>query len=60
MRLTYSGVMWTQVSVRYVGKLASNGKIFDQTKGKKTFGFRVGAMSTISPTHFRQKRSVSV
>ena len=31
------------MAVRYTGKLASNGKIFDQTKGKKTFAFRVGA-----------------
>ena len=32
-----------QVAVRYTGKLASNGKVFDETKGQKTFKFRLGA-----------------
>ena len=32
-----------KVEVRYVGKLA-NGKIFDQTKGKATFKFRLGEL----------------
>lgn len=32
-----------QVAVRYKGKLASNGKVFDETKGQKTFKFRLGA-----------------
>jgi hypothetical protein len=35
--------MCTQVAVRYKGKLASNGKVFDETKGQKTFKFRLGA-----------------
>ena len=32
-----------QVAVRYKGKLASSGKVFDETKGQKTFKFRLGA-----------------
>lgn len=32
-----------QVKMRYIGRLASNGKIFDQTRGNKTFAFRLGA-----------------
>eukprot|EP00889_Picochlorum_renovo_P005457 jgi/Picre1/32487/NNA_007833.t1 len=35
-----------RVSVRYIGKLL-NGKIFDQTKGKKTFQFRLGVGEVI-------------
>ena len=35
-----------RVSVRYTGKLL-NGKIFDQTKGKKTFQFRLGVGEVI-------------
>lgn len=38
------------MSVRYTGKLASNGKIFDQTKGKKTFAFRIGASPSLCLT----------
>ena len=36
-----------KVAVRYVGKLKSNGKIFDQTKGAATFSFRVGVGEVI-------------
>ena len=32
-----------KVSVRYKGWLAKNNQVFDQTKGSKTFNFRVGA-----------------
>ena len=31
-----------KVSVRYCGTLAKNGKVFDETKGNKTFNFRLG------------------
>lgn len=31
-----------QVSVHYTGKLKSNGKIFDSSRGKKPFAFRLG------------------
>jgi hypothetical protein len=31
-----------RVSVKYEGKLQSNGKVFDKTKGNKTFSFRLG------------------
>ena len=33
-----------KVSVRYKGWLAKNKQVFDQTKGSKTFNFRVGAL----------------
>ncbi len=33
----------SKVSVRYKGWLAKNNQVFDQTKGSKTFNFRVGA-----------------
>jgi FK506-binding nuclear protein len=33
--------------MRYVGKLKSNGKIFDQTKGAATFSFRLGVGEVI-------------
>ena len=36
-----------KVVVQYVGKLASNGRIFDQTKGNSTFGFRLGVGEVI-------------
>ncbi|KAF8059209.1 FKBP53 [Scenedesmus sp. PABB004] len=36
----------SQVKVRYVGKL-KNGKVFDQTKGGKTFTFRLGVGQVI-------------
>ncbi len=32
-----------KVGVRYKGWLAKTNKVFDQTKGSKTFNFRVGA-----------------
>lgn len=35
-----------RVSVRYTGKL-TNGKVFDQTKGRKTFQFRLGVGEVI-------------
>ena len=31
-----------QVKMKYVGRLASNGKVFDQTQGNKPFTFRLG------------------
>lgn len=31
-----------QVSMHYIGKLKSNGKIFDSNVGKKPFDFRLG------------------
>ena len=31
-----------KVVVKYVGKLKSTGKIFDQTQGNRTFTFRLG------------------
>jgi hypothetical protein len=34
-----------QVQMFYVGRLKSNGKVFDQTKGNKTFNFRLGEFS---------------
>ena len=36
-----------KVVVQYVGKLASNGRIFDQTKGSSTFTFRLGVGEVI-------------
>jgi FKBP-type peptidyl-prolyl cis-trans isomerase len=30
------------LQVRYIGRLKSNGKVFDQTKGSSTFKFRLG------------------
>lgn len=36
-----------KVVVKYVGKLKSNGKIFDQTKGNRTFSFRLGVGEVI-------------
>ncbi len=35
-----------KVGVRYKGWLAKNNKVFDQTKGSKTFNFRVGELLT--------------
>lgn len=37
-----------KVGVRYKGWLAKNNKVFDQTKGSKTFNFRVGAVLSYS------------
>ena len=34
---------YVQVKMKYVGRLASNGKVFDQTRGSKAFSFRLGA-----------------
>ena len=31
-----------KVGVRYRGTLAKSGKVFDETKGNKTFSFRLG------------------
>ena len=28
--------------MKYVGRLASNNKVFDQTRGSKAFSFRLG------------------
>ena len=36
-----------RIKVRYVGKLAKTGKIFDQTKGAATFSFRLGVGEVI-------------
>ena len=36
-----------KVVVKYIGKLAKTGKIFDQTKGNKTFTFRLGVGEVI-------------
>ncbi|KAL4449050.1 hypothetical protein ABPG77_007767 [Micractinium sp. CCAP 211/92] len=36
-----------KVLMRYVGKLKSNGKVFDETKGNKTFTFRLGVGEVI-------------
>jgi FK506-binding nuclear protein len=33
-----------KVSVRYRGTLAKSGKVFDETKGNKTFTFRLGGL----------------
>ena len=33
--------------MRYIGRLKSNGKVFDQTKGKSTFSFRLGVGEVI-------------
>lgn len=35
-----------KVAVRYRGTLGKNGKVFDETKGNKTFTFRLGELST--------------
>ena len=36
-----------KVVVQYVGQLASNGRIFDETKGNSTFTFRLGVGEVI-------------
>ena len=36
-----------KVVVKYVGKVAKTGKIFDQTKGSKSFNFRLGVGQVI-------------
>lgn len=36
-----------RVTVRYVGRLKSSGKVFDQTKGNRTFAFRLGVGEVI-------------
>ncbi|KAL4422597.1 hypothetical protein ABPG75_008794 [Micractinium tetrahymenae] len=36
-----------KVLMRYVGRLKSNGKVFDQTKGNATFSFRLGVGEVI-------------
>jgi hypothetical protein len=36
-----------RVQMKYVGRLASNGKVFDQTKGNKPFTFRLGVGEVI-------------
>ena len=40
-----------KVGVRYKGWLAKNNKVFDETKGSKTFNFRVGAALACSHTN---------
>ena len=35
------------MQMKYVGRLASNGKVFDQTKGSKPFTFRLGVGEVI-------------
>lgn len=36
-----------KVVVRYVGRVKASGKVFDQTKGNATFGFRLGVGEVI-------------
>ncbi|EIE23522.1 peptidyl-prolyl cis-trans isomerase, partial [Coccomyxa subellipsoidea C-169] len=36
-----------KVGVRYRGTLAKSGKVFDETKGNKTFSFRLGVGEVI-------------
>lgn len=36
-----------KILVKYIGKLAKTGKVFDQTQGKKTFTFRLGVGEVI-------------
>ena len=36
-----------RVQVKYIGRLKSNNKVFDQTKGNKTFAFRLGVGEVI-------------
>jgi hypothetical protein len=36
-----------KVVMRYIGRLKSNGKVFDQTKGTATFSFRLGVGEVI-------------
>jgi len=36
-----------RVAVRYTGRLQKNGKVFDSTKGNKTFSFRLGVNEVI-------------
>lgn len=36
-----------KIAVKYTGRLASNGKVFDSTKGSKTFSFRLGVGEVI-------------
>lgn len=38
-----------KVIVKYKGTL-SNGKVFDETKGNKTFSFRLGELPFLTPT----------
>ena len=38
--------------MKYVGRLASNGKVFDQTKGNKPFTFRLGVGEVIKVRAF--------
>jgi FK506-binding nuclear protein len=35
-----------RLTVKYIGTLQSNGKVFDRTKPGKTFSFRLGAFFT--------------
>ena len=35
-----------KVTVSYKGTLASNGKVFDETKGNKSFSFRLGMLQS--------------
>lgn len=36
-----------RVQVKYVGRLKSNNKVFDRTKGNKAFTFRLGVGEVI-------------
>ena len=40
-----------KVGVRYKGWLAKTNKVFDQTKGSKTFNFRVGVTPCLLHCH---------
>ena len=46
-----------RVQMKYVGRLASNGKVFDQTKGSKPFTFRLGVGEVIKVCSSRCLRS---
>ena len=39
------------MEVRYVGRLAASGKVFDAAQGKKTFKFRLGVGEVIKGWH---------
>lgn len=36
-----------RVSLKYIGRLKENNKVFDQTRGKSLFTFRLGAKEVI-------------
>ena len=48
-RFVFPPRLCLQVVVKYVGRLKSNGKVFDQTKGNATFAFRLGVGEVGAP-----------